>query len=85
MYDEDMEVNMITIKDFRESDIPDYLSLEQEVKTNMDHPEWLGDFSKNDLQKLFKIGGHIYGGYIENKPENTLGYHMNYRTFTIFC
>lgn len=58
---------MITIRDLEEQDLNAYLDLEQEVKNNMIHPEWLGDFTKNDLQSLLKTGGHIYGGYLQDK------------------
>lgn len=58
---------MITIRDLEEQDLNAYLDLEQEVKNNMIHPEWLGDFTKNDLQRLLKTGGHIYGGYLQDK------------------
>ena len=55
------------IKDLSEKDLVEYLALEQLVKETMLHPEWLGDLKKNDLQYLLKMGGHIYGGYIEGK------------------
>ena len=42
-----------------EKDIDDYLSFIHTVKSTMEHPEWLGDFSKEDLSYLLNHGSYL--------------------------
>ena len=37
-----------------------YISFRERVKENMKNPEWLGDFTKEDLENLIKIGSKIF-------------------------
>jgi len=41
-------------------DLDDYLKLYKYVKDNMEFPSWLGDFTKEEIEKLLKIGGKIW-------------------------
>ncbi len=43
------EIRRIIFKRNKKEDIDDYVRLEKIVKDNMQHPDWLGDFSKEDL------------------------------------
>lgn len=33
-------------------DLDKYIEYREYVKSNMQHPEWLGDFTKEDLEKI---------------------------------
>jgi len=47
-------------KDFIiEKDLDDYLELVLLVKSTMEHPEWLGEFSKEDYIRILNNGGYI--------------------------
>ena len=35
--------------------LDEYIEFREKVKKNMEHPEWLGDFSKEDLLDAIKI------------------------------
>lgn len=41
-------------------DIEKYIEFMDRVKKNMEHPDWLGDFSKEDIQKLLSIDSKIW-------------------------
>lgn len=45
-----------------------YISFRERVKENMKNPEWLGDFTKEDLKNLIKIGSKIFV-FLKNKEE----------------
>lgn len=39
--------------------IDDYLKLYKYVRDNMEHPEWLGTFTKEEVVDILGIGGKI--------------------------
>ena len=41
-------------------DLDDYLKLYKYVKDNMNNPEWLGIFTKEEIQDILSIGGKIW-------------------------
>ena len=40
--------------------IDDYLKLYKYVRDNMEHPEWLGTFTKEEIVDILNIGGKIW-------------------------
>ena len=48
--------------------IDEYIDFREEVKRNMDHSDWLGDFSKEDLIKLLNNNSKIWVYYLINEP-----------------
>lgn len=48
--------------------IDKYLEFRKEVKLNMECPEWLGDFTKEDLEELLKKDSKIWIYYKEETP-----------------
>ena len=52
------KINVIHIND---KNIDEYLKLVIIVKNNMSNPEWLGDFSREDYNKILNNGGEIIG------------------------
>lgn len=48
--------------------LDDYISFREYVKEHMPHPEWLGDFTKEDLDYLLKNGSKIWIYYMKNEP-----------------
>jgi GNAT superfamily N-acetyltransferase len=49
-------------------DLDKYIEFREDVKKSMLHPEWLGDFSKDDLIKLLDTGSKIWIYYDNDKP-----------------
>lgn len=49
-------------------DLDEYVNFRELVKQNMEYPEWLGDFSKNDLVNMLKNGSKIWMFYNDNEP-----------------
>ena len=47
--------------------IDDYLKLYKYIKDNMNYPSWLGDFTKDELEDLLKIGAKIWLYYDRNE------------------
>ena len=43
-----------------------YIEYREEVKSNMQYPEWLGDFTKEDLKELLSSGTKIWIYYLDN-------------------
>ena len=41
-------------------DLNDYLKLYKYVRENMEHPEWLGTFTKNEIEDILLDGGKIW-------------------------
>lgn len=37
----------------------DYLKLYKYVRDNMEHPEWLGTFTKEEIEEILHAGGKI--------------------------
>ena len=48
--------------------LDDYLWLYSYVRSNMKHPEWLGAFAKEEIQKILETGGKIWLYYDGNIP-----------------
>ena len=46
--------------------IDEYLEFYNEVRNNMEHPEWLGTFTKEEIEKLLSIGGKLFNYYDDN-------------------
>ena len=49
-------------------DIDNYITFRESVKKNMEYPEWLGDFTKHDLEQLLNNGSIIWIYYLEQDP-----------------
>ena len=48
-------------------DLDEYVDFRELVKQNMEYPEWLGDFSKNDLVNMLNNGSKIWMFYNDNE------------------
>lgn len=48
--------------------IDEYIDFRELVKASMEYPEWLGDFSKEDLIKLLNDNSKIWIYYLNNEP-----------------
>lgn len=48
--------------------IDEYLYLYKYVRDNMEHPEWLGTFTYNEIEKILNIGGKIWMYYDKDIP-----------------
>lgn len=48
--------------------IDNYIIFRDSVKKNMKCPEWLGDFTKHDLEQLLNTGSIIWIYYLEQEP-----------------
>lgn len=49
-------------------DLDCYISFRECVKNNMTYPEWLGDFTRNDLEKIQSHGAIIWIYYLNERP-----------------
>ena len=41
-------------------DLDKYISYREDIKKNMEHPDWLGDFVESDLEYLLNNGSKIW-------------------------
>ena len=48
--------------------LDEYISFRENVKTHMEHPEWLGDFTKEDLTFLLNNDSKIWIYYLKDEP-----------------
>ena len=48
--------------------LDEYIGFREQVKEKMEHPEWLGDFTKEDLIKLLKNKSKIWIYYKQEEP-----------------
>lgn len=48
--------------------LDEYIEFREMVKENMEHPEWLGDFSKEDLIHMLNNGSIIWIYYYNTEP-----------------
>ncbi len=48
--------------------IEDYLYLYSYVRDNMEHPEWLGTFKREEIEEILENGGKIWLYYDGEKP-----------------
>jgi len=49
-------------------DLDEYIEFRELVKDNMEYPEWLGDFSKDDLVNLINSNSIIWIYYLDKEP-----------------
>ncbi len=49
-------------------DLDEYLKLYKYVRDNMEHPEWLGTFTKEEIIDILNIGGKIWMYYDNTTP-----------------
>lgn len=49
-------------------DLDKYIEFREYVKDNMTYPEWLGDFSKEDLKELLNNNSKVWIYYLGNEP-----------------
>ena len=47
----------------KNNDLNKYLEFYQEVRDNMEHPEWLGTFTKEELEMLLNNGAKLFNYY----------------------
>ena len=57
-----MEINKNEIirEDVTHDKVLDYLSFVEGVKKKMDHPEWLGDFTEEEIFDILENGGYCF-------------------------
>ena len=60
-------LDKLTMKD-KNIDIDEYLNFREEVKKYMEHPEWLGDFSKEDIAYMLSHDSKIWMYYQNQEP-----------------
>lgn len=60
-----MKINNLKCVD-KNIDLDEYIKYREEVKSKMQHPDWLGDFTKEDLKKLLDNGSKIWMYYYNN-------------------
>ena len=53
-------VNLDNLECITDIDLDKYLEYTKLVKDSMEHPEWLGDFTKSDLEYLLSSGSKIW-------------------------
>ena len=63
-----LEMDIQGLKRVEEIDIDEYLKFRERIKTTMANPEWLGDFSKEDLERMLKKDSKIWIYYQDKKP-----------------
>lgn len=62
-------MNLDSLKCINENiDIDKYIDFRNLVKMNMEYPDWLGDFSKEDLINLLKDNSRIWIYYLKGEP-----------------
>ena len=48
--------------------LDEYIEFREKVKQNMENPEWLGDFTKDDLEYLLSNNSKIWIYYSDDEP-----------------
>ncbi len=62
-------MNLKELKNVNENiDLDSYIKFREIVKQNMEHPEWLGDFSRGELEEMLKNNSKIWIYYLDNEP-----------------
>lgn len=61
-----MRLDELSIKDSN-IDLDEYLNFYKYVRSNMEHPEWLGEFAREDIIKILENKGKIWIYYDEDK------------------
>ena len=54
--------------------LDDYLFLYNYVRNNMEHPEWLGTFTLEEIKEILSIGGKIWMYYDKDIPVCSMFY-----------
>lgn len=49
-------------------DLDEYIEFREYVKKHMEHPEWLGDFTRDDLEVMLSNGCKIWIYYLSDIP-----------------
>ena len=49
-------------------DLDEYIKFRDIVKQNMEHPDWLGDFSKEELKNMISEDSEIWIFYLDRDP-----------------
>lgn len=49
-------------------DIDEYIKFRDEVQSKMEYPDWLGDFTKEDIEYVMNNGSKIWIYYDRDKP-----------------
>ena len=49
-------------------DLDKYIEFREDVKSHMEHPEWLGNFTKEELEELLKRNSKIWVYYLKDEP-----------------
>lgn len=62
-----IDINKLVVKLIEENSLDEYMNLVTTTKKSMEHPEWLGDFSKEDYINLLKNNSKIYSWFYCNK------------------
>lgn len=48
--------------------LDEYLYLYEYVRNNMEHPEWLGTFTRKEIEEILNVGGKIWMYYDKDVP-----------------
>ena len=68
----------MTLSDLKEVseniNMDDYLDLYTIVRENMEHPNWLGTFEREDIEKILQTGGKIWLYYDNDIPVCSMFY-----------
>ncbi len=49
-------------------DLDKYIEFREDVKSHMEHPGWLGNFTKEELEELLKRNSKIWVYYLKDEP-----------------
>lgn len=60
-------MNLESLKMVENINLDDYINERDLIKINMEYPEWLGDFEKEDLEYELKHGAKIWMFYDDDK------------------
>lgn len=62
-------MNLLELKSINQNiNIDEYIEFREMVKQKMEHPEWLGDFLKEDLINMLKEKTVIWIYYLDSEP-----------------
>ena len=62
-------MKLIDLKEISENvNLDDYLYLYNYVRDNMEHPEWLGTFEREEIEEILNVGGKIWLYYDKDIP-----------------
>lgn len=61
--------DLIEIEISDDADLDGYIKFKNSSKENMSNPEWIGDFTKESLQKLIEEGTKIWIYYTQDNKE----------------